>query len=42
MARPVRHRVVARVLPVNAAGEVLLLHDWHPVTPDVHVRGRSR
>ena len=31
--RPVRHRVCARVLPVNASGEVLLLHGWDPVRP---------
>jgi hypothetical protein len=28
MNREVRQRVCARVLPVNAAGEVLLLHGW--------------
>ena len=27
-------RVTARVLPVNAAGEVLLLHGWDPAAPD--------
>ena len=27
-------RVTARVLPVNAAGEVLLLHGWQPNEPD--------
>jgi 8-oxo-dGTP pyrophosphatase MutT (NUDIX family) len=32
--RQVRHRVCARVLPVNAAGEVLLLHGWDPAAPD--------
>ncbi|MBC9735156.1 NUDIX hydrolase [Nocardioides marmotae] len=31
--RPVRERVCARVLPVNAAGEVLLLHGWDPADP---------
>ena len=34
MGRPVRHRVCARVLPVNAAGEVLLLHGWDPEVPE--------
>ena len=34
MGRPVRHRVCARVLPVNAAGEVLLLHGWDPAAPE--------
>lgn len=29
----VRQRVCARVLPVNAAGEVLLLHGWDPSAP---------
>jgi 8-oxo-dGTP pyrophosphatase MutT (NUDIX family) len=33
-SRQVRHRVTARVLPVNAAGEVLLLHGWDPAAPD--------
>lgn len=28
-------RVTARVLPVNAAGQVLLLHGWQPNEPDV-------
>jgi 8-oxo-dGTP pyrophosphatase MutT (NUDIX family) len=32
--RLVRHRVTARVLPVNAAGEVLLLHGWDPAAPE--------
>jgi len=32
--RQVRHRVCARVLPVNPAGEVLLLHGWDPAAPD--------
>ena len=27
------HRTCARVLPVNAAGEVLLLHGWDPAEP---------
>jgi 8-oxo-dGTP pyrophosphatase MutT (NUDIX family) len=27
--------VTARVLPVNPAGEVLLLHGWDPAVPDV-------
>lgn len=31
--RLVRERVCARVLPVNAAGEVLLLHGWDPADP---------
>ncbi|MEV7431963.1 MULTISPECIES: NUDIX hydrolase [unclassified Nocardioides] len=31
--RPVRERVCARVLPVNTAGEVLLLHGWDPADP---------
>jgi hypothetical protein len=30
MNREVMQRVCARVLPVNAAGEVLLLHGWDP------------
>jgi 8-oxo-dGTP pyrophosphatase MutT (NUDIX family) len=30
----VRQRVCARVLPVNAAGEVLLLHGWDPAAPE--------
>jgi len=34
MSREVRHRVCARVLPVNAAGEVLLLHGWDPAAPE--------
>lgn len=34
MSLIVRHRTTARVLPVNAAGEVLLLHGWDPVRPD--------
>ncbi len=33
--RPVRHRTTGRVLPVNGRGEVLLLHGWDPVVPDV-------
>jgi 8-oxo-dGTP pyrophosphatase MutT (NUDIX family) len=33
MDREVKHRVCARVLPVNAAGEVLLLHGWDPAAP---------
>ena len=32
--RTVRERVCARVLPVNPAGEVLLLHGWDPAAPD--------
>ena len=32
--RQIRHRVCARVLPVNSAGEVLLLHGWDPAAPD--------
>ena len=28
------HRVTARVLPVNATGEVLLLHGWDPALPE--------
>lgn len=32
--RTVRHRTTARVLPVNAHGEVLLLHGWDPVRPE--------
>ncbi|HWM73796.1 MAG TPA: NUDIX domain-containing protein [Nocardioides sp.] len=32
--RQVRHRVCARVLPVNPKGEVLLLHGWDPAAPD--------
>ena len=32
--RQVRHRVCARVLPVNAQGEVLLLHGWDPAAPE--------
>lgn len=32
--RPVWHRVCARVLPVNPAGEILLLHGWDPAKPD--------
>ena len=34
MARQTLHRTTARVLPVNAAGEVLLLHGWDPAEPD--------
>jgi 8-oxo-dGTP pyrophosphatase MutT (NUDIX family) len=34
MQRKVVHRVTARVLPVNTAGEVLLLHGWDPAAPD--------
>jgi 8-oxo-dGTP pyrophosphatase MutT (NUDIX family) len=34
MTRTTVHRVTARVLPVNAAGEVLLLHGWDPAAPD--------
>lgn len=34
MGRITRHRVCARVLPVNAAGEVLLLHGWDPAVPE--------
>jgi 8-oxo-dGTP pyrophosphatase MutT (NUDIX family) len=30
----VRHRVCARVLPVNGRGEVLLLHGWDPAAPE--------
>ena len=33
--RVVRHRTTGRVLPVNGAGEVLLLHGWDPAAPDV-------
>lgn len=33
-ARQVRQRTCARVLPVNPAGEVLLLHGWDPAVPD--------
>ncbi|MCW2796625.1 NUDIX domain-containing protein [Nocardioides sp.] len=33
-SRPVWNRVCARVLPVNSAGEVLLLHGWDPAKPD--------
>jgi 8-oxo-dGTP pyrophosphatase MutT (NUDIX family) len=33
MAREIRRRVCARLLPVNAAGEVLLLHGWDPAAP---------
>jgi 8-oxo-dGTP pyrophosphatase MutT (NUDIX family) len=32
--RQERHRVCARVLPVNHAGEVLLLHGWDPAAPE--------
>ena len=31
--RQIRHRVCARVLPVNPQGEVLLLHGWNPAAP---------
>lgn len=34
MTRETVERVTARVLPVNAAGEVLLLHGWDPAAPD--------
>ena len=34
MDRTTLHRTTARVLPVNAAGEVLLLHGWDPAEPD--------
>ena len=34
MERTIVQRVTARVLPVNPAGEVLLLHGWDPVAPD--------
>lgn len=34
MNRKTVHRVTARVLPVNEAGEVLLLHGWDPAAPD--------
>jgi 8-oxo-dGTP pyrophosphatase MutT (NUDIX family) len=34
MTRTTVHRVTARVLPVNASGEVLLLHGWDPAAPD--------
>jgi 8-oxo-dGTP pyrophosphatase MutT (NUDIX family) len=34
MNREVMQRVCARVLPVNAAGEVLLLHGWDPAAPE--------
>ncbi|WP_028645347.1 NUDIX hydrolase [Nocardioides sp. URHA0020] len=33
MPRPIRKRTTGRVLPVNAAGEVLLLHGWDPAKP---------
>jgi 8-oxo-dGTP pyrophosphatase MutT (NUDIX family) len=33
--RVVRHRTTGRVLPVNGAGEVLLLHGWDPAVPEV-------
>jgi 8-oxo-dGTP pyrophosphatase MutT (NUDIX family) len=32
--RTTRHRTCARVLPVNASGEVLLLHGWDPAAPE--------
>ncbi len=32
--RQIRHRVCARVLPVNPQGEVLLLHGWDPAAPE--------
>lgn len=32
--RQIRHRVCARVLPVNPQGEVLLLHGWDPAAPN--------
>ena len=32
--RQVRKRTCARVLPVNPAGEVLLLHGWDPAAPE--------
>ncbi len=31
--RITRHRVCGRLLPVNASGEVLLLHGWDPARP---------
>ena len=31
--RQIRHRVCARVLPVNPQGEVLLPHGWDPAAP---------
>lgn len=34
MGREVWHRVCSRVLPVNPAGEVLLLHGWDPAEPE--------
>ena len=34
MERTTLHRTTARVLPVNRAGEVLLLHGWDPAEPD--------
>ena len=34
MPRPIRKRRTARVLPVNGAGEVLLLHGWDPAKPE--------
>jgi 8-oxo-dGTP pyrophosphatase MutT (NUDIX family) len=34
MSRTVVHRTTSRVLPVSAAGEVLLLHGWDPAEPD--------
>src|SRR5215218_9944265 len=35
MERTTVRRVTARVLPVNPAGEVLLLHGWDPAVPEV-------
>ena len=34
MTRTTVHRVTARVLPVNSAGQVLLLHGWDPAAPE--------
>jgi 8-oxo-dGTP pyrophosphatase MutT (NUDIX family) len=34
MGRTTLHRTTSRVLPVSAAGEVLLLHGWDPAEPD--------
>jgi 8-oxo-dGTP pyrophosphatase MutT (NUDIX family) len=34
MSKETVRRVTARVLPVNADGEVLLLHGWDPAAPD--------
>lgn len=34
MTKTTVHRITARVLPVNEAGEVLLLHGWDPAAPE--------